>query len=83
MVRIEIGKHLAVDSRVCDGRLIFKGSRIMVSDAVELAAAGYSPEQIAAQFWEIITPEAVSEALKFVQEGVIKELEIQTKTIAL
>ena len=37
MTRIEIGQHLVADSRVCDGRLIFKGTRIMVADAVESA----------------------------------------------
>lgn len=34
MARIEIGKYLASDSRVCGGRLIFKGSRIKVADAL-------------------------------------------------
>jgi uncharacterized protein (DUF433 family) len=29
MARIEIGKHLAADTRVCRGRLIFKGTRIL------------------------------------------------------
>jgi uncharacterized protein (DUF433 family) len=47
MARIEIGKHLAADTRVCTGRLIFKGTRILVSDALELTKAGYTPEAIA------------------------------------
>ncbi len=52
MARIEIGKHLAADTRVCNGRLIFRGTRILVSDAVELTKAGTrltpSPGNIAA-----------------------------------
>lgn len=72
MGRTEIGKHLAIDTRVCDGRVIFKGSRIMVSDAVELSQAGYPPEQIAHQYWVLITPEAVEEALFLVQQKLIK-----------
>jgi len=52
MARIEIGKHLATDSRVCGGRLIFRGTRILVSDAFELAAAGYAPDKIASQYRE-------------------------------
>jgi uncharacterized protein (DUF433 family) len=55
MARIEIGKHLAADSRVCGGRLIFKGTRILVSDAIELTKAGYSPEAIARQYHGIVT----------------------------
>ena len=35
---------------VCGGRLIFKGTRIMVADAVELAERGYSADDIAAQY---------------------------------
>lgn len=49
MARIEIGKYLAADSRICGGRLIFKGTRILVSDALELKQAGYSSEAIALQ----------------------------------
>jgi len=35
MARVEIGRHLATDTRVCGGRLIFKGTRILVSDVLE------------------------------------------------
>lgn len=82
MARIEIGKYLAVDTRVCGGRLIFKGSRIMVADAVELADDGYSAEEIAAQYKGIISPEAVEEALKLVRQGVVKEIDVQVQTAA-
>jgi len=82
MARIEIGKYLAVDTRVCGGRLFFKGSRIMVADAIELAEDGYSAEEIAAQYNGIICPEAVEEALSFVQQGIVKEVDIQAQTAA-
>ena len=72
MARIEIGKYLAADTRVCRGRLIFKGTRIQVADALELAQAGYAPENIAAQYPDPITPEAVCEALSL-SEGLVKE----------
>ena len=82
MPRIEIGKHLAIDSRVCGGRLFFKGTRILVADAVELAEDGYSVEGIARQYRGAITPEAVAEALQFVRKGIVKEVDIQTQTAA-
>ena len=82
MARVEIGKHLAVDKRVCGGRLIFKGTRIMVADAVELAEDGYSPQAIARQYRGAITPEAVSEALELVRKGIVKEIESQPQTAA-
>ncbi len=82
MARVEIGKHLAIDTRVCGGRLIFKGTRIMVADAVELSERGYSPEAIADQYYGIITPEAVQEALRFIQRGVIREVAARAKKAA-
>lgn len=63
MARIEIGKHLAADTRVCRGRLIFKGTRVLVSDALELAKAGYTPEAIARQYRGMITVQGVRESL--------------------
>ena len=63
MARIEIGKHLAADTRVCSGRLIFKGTRILVSDALELSEAGYTPEAIARQYRGMLTAKGVREAL--------------------
>ena len=74
MARIEIGKYLAADTRICGGRLIFKGSRILVSDALELAHAGHSPEGVAQQYRGVITPEAVHEALSLTRRGVVREV---------
>ena len=79
MARVEIGKHLAVDTRVCGGRLIFKGTRIMVSDAVELSGRGYSPEAVASQYYDIITPAAVREALSLVRRGTIRDVAARTR----
>lgn len=82
MARVEIGKHLAIDTRVCGGRLIFKGTRIMVADAVELSEAGYSDEAIAEQYRGAITPEAVAEALKFVRKGILREVNVRNRAAA-
>ncbi len=82
MARIEIGKYLAADTRVCGGRLIFKGTRILVSDALELTAAGYTPEAIASQYRGILTPQAVKEALKLTSKGLVREIVPPTKTAA-
>ena len=82
MARIEIGQHLAVDTRVCGGRLIFKGTRILVSDVLELAQAGYTPEAIAKQYRGLITPEAVREALSLIRRGIVREVATKAKTAA-
>ena len=64
MARIEIGKFLASDSRVCGGRLIFRGTRILVADALELLDAGYSAEETVRQYHHLVSPPAVREAAR-------------------
>ena len=39
-MRIEFGKYIVVDDEICHGKPTFKGTRILVSDIVELLAAG-------------------------------------------
>lgn len=82
MARIEIGKYLAADSRVCAGRLIFKGTRILVSDALELTKAGYTPHAIARQYRGSLTAEGIKEALNLTRRGIIREIIAGTKTAA-
>ena len=73
MARIEIGQYLAVDPRICGGRLIFKGTRILVSDALELLGAGYTNQSVARQYRDLISPEAVSEAKSLVARGFLRK----------
>lgn len=82
MARIEIGKHLAADTRVCGGRLIFKDSRILVSDVLELAEAGYSAEAIARQYRGVVRPAAVREAVSLVRRKLVREVLAKTRTAA-
>lgn len=82
MARIEIGEYLAVDTRVCGGRLIFKGTRILVSDALQLMGAGYTPEEIANQYRGLITPKAVREARSLTRRGLGREVSPKAKTAA-
>ena len=82
MARIEIGKHLVADTRVCSGRLIFKSTRILVSDALELTETGYTPEAIARQYRGIITAKGVREALALTRRGIVREIVARTKTAA-
>ena len=82
MARTEIGKYLAIDTRVCGGRLYFKGTRIPVSGALELLQDGYTPEEVADQYYNLITPEAVKDALSFVRRGIVREIPTKARTAA-
>ncbi len=74
MARLEIGKCLATDTRVCAGRLIFRGTRILVADALELLAAGYTADEVARQYGGRITAAAVREAARLTSRGVVREV---------
>jgi uncharacterized protein (DUF433 family) len=74
MARLEIGKYLAADTRVCGGRLIFRGTRVRVADALELLAAGYTPRAVARQYPGIVSDDAVLEAARLTGRGVLREI---------
>jgi uncharacterized protein (DUF433 family) len=82
MARIEIGKYLAADSRICGGRLIVKGSRILVADVLELVENGYSPSAVSEQYHGLIRPAAVREAVSLTQQGVVREVFGRDKSAA-
>lgn len=82
MARIEIGQHLATDTRVCGGRLIFKGTRILVSDVLELLQQGFTPEQISQDYKGLISVAAVHEAVTFSAKGIVREVLPKAKTAA-
>ena len=74
MARIEIGRHLATDTRVCRGRLIFRGTRILVADALELLNAGWKPVQITREYQGLISVEAIQEAIVFNERDIAREV---------
>jgi uncharacterized protein (DUF433 family) len=82
MARVEIGHYLTTDTRVCGGRLVFKGTRVLVSDALDLLKAGFSPEQVSREYGGLVTPEATREALAFSRKGIVREVLPRTKTAA-
>ena len=82
MARIEIGRYLATDARVCRGRLIFRGTRILVADALELLNAGWNPDKITREYRGMVSVEAIQEALTFNERGIAREVLPKTKSAA-
>jgi uncharacterized protein (DUF433 family) len=82
MARIEIGRYLATDTRACSGRLIFRGTRILVSDVLDLLKTGLTPEQVAQEYQGLVSPEAVREAILLSRKGIVREVLPKTKTAA-
>lgn len=82
MARVEIGRYLVTDPRVCGGRLVFKGTRVLMSDALELLKAGFNPEEVSREYGGLVTPEAIREAVAFSSKGIVREMLPKAKTAA-
>lgn len=63
-MRVEISKHIVADSEICHGKPTFSGTRVLVSDIVELVAAGEPIERILEEY-PSITKEMIQEALEY------------------
>ena len=68
-MRIEISKHIVADTEICHGKPTFKGTRVLVSDVVELVAAGESLEEIL-ESYPGITKEMMREALEHAAKAI-------------
>jgi uncharacterized protein (DUF433 family) len=38
-MRVEVGKYIVVDDEICHRKTTFKGTKVLVSDVIELLAA--------------------------------------------
>ena len=63
-MKIEVSKYIVIDTEICHGKPTFKGTRIMVSDILELIAAGEPVENILKSY-PSITTEMINEALMY------------------
>ena len=63
-MRVEIGKYIVMDPEICHGKPVFKGTRIMVWQVLEMLRLGYKEEEILEQF-PSLTKEHIREALGF------------------
>ncbi len=57
-------RHIISDPKICHGKPVFKGTRVLVSDVLDLLAAGKSAEEILQEFPQL-NEEMVMEALEY------------------
>jgi uncharacterized protein (DUF433 family) len=67
-LRVEVGKYIVLDDEVCHGRPTFKGTRVLVSDVIELLAAGLSIEEVVRDYYPSLDEEMVKGALAWAAE---------------
>jgi len=59
-----LGRFIVADPEICHGKPVFRGTRIFVSDVLEMVAEGLAWETIIEQWHQDITKEAIAEAVK-------------------
>ena len=63
MKRVEVGRFLVNDPRVCHGQLIFKGTRVPVETVLYWLAKGKTIESVL-EDWPYLVREAIEEAIQ-------------------
>ncbi|MFH1592971.1 MAG: DUF433 domain-containing protein [Candidatus Woesearchaeota archaeon] len=64
-MQVEINFHIIADSGICEGKPVFKGTRIMVWQVLELLGAGVSIEEIRQDYFPQLTREAILSVLNY------------------
>ncbi len=67
-----LGRFIVADPEVCHGKPTFRGTRVFVSDVLEMVAEGMAWETIIEQWHNSITKEAIAEAVTLSSEAFFK-----------
>jgi uncharacterized protein (DUF433 family) len=63
-----LGRYIVADPKICHGKPTFRGTRIFVSDVLEMVAEGMAWEAIVEEWNGNITNEAISEAVNLARQ---------------
>ena len=63
-----ISRYIIADPKICHGKPIFRGTRILVADVLEQVASGMAWEAIIDEWRGALTKEAIAEALRIARE---------------
>ncbi len=65
------GRFICADPKICHGKLCFRGTRILVSDVLELVANGMSWDEIIKECHGSISRRAIAEAIRLAGRAVV------------
>lgn len=61
--RIQLGRHIVADSRICGGQPTFQGTRIMVWIVLEQIEDGMTWDEVVGEWDGRVSEEAIAEAI--------------------
>ncbi len=64
-----LGRHIVTDSRVCHGKPVFRGTRVLVDDVLDQVASGMSWDVIIEEWHHSISREGIAEAVRLARES--------------
>ena len=64
MGTIELGEYIVADPKICHGKLTFVGTRIFVTDVLDMVAEGMDWGDIVKEWRGDVSKEAISEAVR-------------------
>lgn len=72
-MKININEFIIIDSEICNGKPVFKGTRIMVWQVMELLGAGVSIEEILKDYFPQLKKEAILSVLTYASKLIGEE----------
>ena len=64
MKRLKLGEYIVTDPDICHGKPTFKGTRIMVSQVLDMVAEGTTWDEIISEYDGAINREAIAKAVR-------------------
>ncbi len=81
MPRVAISEYIVADPEICHGKPTFRGTRILVSDILELVAAGEPVVKILEEY-EGLNKEMVRSALEYAARLVKGERDVRFSKVS-
>ncbi len=72
-MEMKINDFIVADSNVCEGKPVFKGTRIMVWQVLELLGAGISLDEILKDYFPQLKREAILSVLNYASKIIEEE----------
>ena len=69
MKRLKLGEYIVTDPDICHGKPTFKGTRIMVSQVLDMVAEGTTWDEIISEYDGAISREAITEAVRVASQS--------------